>query len=197
MNKKFQNKYRIPSARHPYWDYSKNAAYFVTICTKNRNFYFGEIVNSRASGNRKIMELSKIGNIVGQEWLKTPEIRPDMNLELGPYVVMPNHFHGTIIIGPNQYNDPRRDAMHRVSSMKMTNENLEYKNKFGPQSKNLSSIIRGFKSAVTIQARKIQPDFAWQSRFHDHIIRNDASYKNIKTYIETNPLNWSEDKFIR
>ncbi|GEM_PF-2193885 len=67
------------------------------------------------------------------------------------------------------------------------------KNQFGPQSKNLASIIRGFKIEVTKNARLIHTDFAWQSRFHDHIIRNNAEYHRISTYIRNNPAHWQED----
>ena len=127
--------------------------------------------------------------------MKTFEMRMDMNLELGEFVVMPNHFHGIIGIGKNEYNTKRdtqrRDAMHCVSA---TNDS---KNKFGPQSKNLASIIRGFKTGVTINARLINPNFAWQSRYHDHIIRNDRSFHRISKYIIDNPLNWSDDQFHR
>jgi len=69
------------------------------------------------------------------------------------------------------------------------------KNQFGPQSKNLASIIRGFKIGVTKNARLINPDFAWQSRFYVHIIRNDESYHRITNYIKNNPKNWKEDKW--
>jgi len=109
---RFQDKYRIPSARLQNWDYGWNAIYFVTICTANRDDYFGEIKNGK-------MTLSEIGKIVEQEWIKTPVIRPDMNLELDAFVVMPNHFHAIIVIGENQYNvqpdADGRDAMHCVS----------------------------------------------------------------------------------
>lgn len=71
------------------------------------------------------------------------------------------------------------------------------KNKFGPQSQNLASIVRGFKIGVTKNARMIDPNFQWQARYHDHIIRNDASYQRIKNYIENNPANWSEDGFFK
>ncbi|WP_258098375.1 transposase [Marinoscillum pacificum] len=71
-------------------------------------------------------------------------------------------------------------------------------NQFGPQSKNLASIIRGIKSSVTTQVRKMESDafsgFAWQSRFHDHIIRDEASYQRISNYIIQNPMNWEKDK---
>lgn len=194
MNNRYQNKYRIASARHPAWDYGWNAAYFVTICTKDRVCWFGEIVQTQDPASLQEMRLSPIGEIVHSEWVKTPKIRPDMNLELGAFVVMPNHFHGIIIIGENEYNDPRRDAMHCVSTPPTTNPEKPT-NQFGPQSKNLASIIRGFKIGVTKHARQINPEFAWQPRYHDHIIRNEKSFHTISEYIVDNPLKWSEDKF--
>jgi len=221
MSDKFQNKYRIPSARLQNWDYGSNALYFVTICTKKRKYFFGDIENSK-------MILSAIGRNVEIEWLKTFEMRKDMNLEMGEYVVMPNHFHAIIIIGENEFNrkhnidavcgdgggggDGRggRDAMHRVSTIDTVDTidtiqpnkpnvkkpiDDDYKNKFGPQSKNLASIIRGFKSAVTTFARNNTIDFAWQPRFHDHIVRDNESFQRISEYIRNNPLNWRDDKF--
>ena len=116
MTNKFQNKYRIPSTRLQNWDYCWAGAYFITICTKNREHYFGEIENGE-------MRLSEIGHIAEQEWIKTFDMRPDMNIQMGEFVVMPNHFHAIIIIGENEYNqrdddgdDHRccRDAMHCV-----------------------------------------------------------------------------------
>ena len=70
-----------------------------------------------------------------------------------------------------------------------------YKNQFGPQTKNLASIVRGFKTGVTINARQIDPDFAWQTNYHDHIIRNEKSFQKISDYIIDNPLKWDEDTF--
>lgn len=192
---KFQNKYRISSTRLQNWDYRWAGAYFITICTQNREHFFGEIENGK-------MQLSEIGKIAEMEWLKTFELRPDMNLYQGEFVVMPNHFHAIIGIGENEFNTPsrigngnRRDAMHCVS----TNDNNTNKpqNQFGPQSKNLASIVRGFKSSVTVAARKINPDFQWQSRFHDHIIRNEESFQKITNYIICNPANWQDDKFYK
>ena len=197
MSESFQNKYRIPSARLQNWDYGSNAAYFVTICTAGREHYFGDVVDGE-------MVLSEIGENVKTEWLKTFQMRPDMNLQMNEYVVMPNHFHAIIIIGENEFNTKkwtergdrrgteRRDAMHCVSTT-----NNESKNKFGAQSKNLASIIRGFKIGVTKNARQINADFAWQSRFHEHIIRNDESFQKISEYIKNNPTNWSSDKFYQ
>lgn len=196
MADKFNNKYRIPSARLHSWDYSNSGLYFATICTKSHEHYFGEIIDGE-------MQLSEIGEIVESEWIKTFEMRPDMNLEMDEYVVMPNHFHAIIIIGENRYNThcgnakpynggmPCRDAMHCVS----TTTTQTKTNKFGPQSKNLSSVIRGFKIGVTTNARKIDPSFEWQPRFYDHIIRNSKSLENIQNYIFNNPLQWKDDEY--
>ena len=188
MPEKYKNKYRIKSARLPNWNYGNIGMYFITICTENRVHYFGEIRNGK-------MYLNEIGDIVTTEWLKTFEMRPDMNLQMGEYIIMPNHFHAIIIIGDNEYNvmtnTPRRDAIHYVSTTNTP------KNKFGPQSKKLASIVRGFKIGVTKNARLINSDFGWQSRFHDHIIRNDKSFQNISNYIINNPKNWNEDKFFK
>lgn len=82
--------------------------------------------------------------------------------------------------------------MHRVST---NNYDIDKpQNKYGPRSKNLASIIRGFKSAVTVKSCKIIFDFAWQPLFHDHIILDDNEYQLIKIYITENPLMWNEDK---
>ncbi len=217
MAAKFRNKYRIESARLRNWDYGSQASYFVTVCTQKRKHYFGKIINGE-------MILNRIGQILESEWYKTLEIRPDMNLELGAFVIMPNHFHAIIIIGNNEYNggirnlktgdigdgdidrvdidgvdiDRGRDAMHRVSTMPSSSPSTpppSSPSSFGPQSKNLASIMRGLKSAVKKQAIMIQADFAWQERFHDHIIRSTEAFERIQTYIENNPKNWKEDTF--
>ena len=233
MSQLFNNKYRIPSARLRNWNYANEAMYFVTICTKNRKNYFGEIVGTPCMASLQPTDLGKIAH---SEWYKSIELRSDMNLELGEFVVMPNHIHGIIIIGANQYNSKNRgamngdstknsdtDAMHGVSTKNPDTAarhggstknpdtaamrggsinraarlggSAEYKNQFAPQSKNLSSIIRGYKSAVTTFARKNGIDFDWQTRFHDHIIRSMPEYHRISNYIINNPTKWVEDKF--
>lgn len=79
--------------------------------------------------------------------------------------------------------------MHCVTTMAI--DNSESKNKFGPQSKNLASIIRGFKSAITTYSKiNGYPNFAWQPRFYEHIIRNQDSFDRIQKYIIDNPKNW-------
>ncbi|WP_159519417.1 hypothetical protein [Sunxiuqinia indica] len=73
---KFQHQYRIPSARLQNWDYSSNATYFVTICTGGRECYFGHVQDRE-------MVLSETGRLVNSEWLKTVDMRRDMNLTTG------------------------------------------------------------------------------------------------------------------
>lgn len=181
---KYQNKYRIASARAQWWDYGWNGAYFITICTKNRQHFFGEIEDG-------ISKLSPVGHFANSCWDEIPKHFPFV--KLGEFVVMPNHIHGIVVID-------KQDERHinvgtqNFASLQTTIQ-PKPKNQFGPQSKNLASIIRGFKIGVTKKGRLIHNDFAWQSRFHDHIIRNDAEYQHISDYIINNPTNWKDDKF--
>lgn len=193
MSSKYKNKYRIKSTRLQSWNYGWIGSYFVTICTKNREHHFGGILETQ---NIASLKLSDIGNIVKQEWLKTPEIRSDMNIKLDEFIIMPNHFHAIVFIGENEYNKfgytKCRDTMHCVSTTSTNINSIQ--NKFGPQCKNLASIIRGFKSVVTKQARMINREFAWQSRFYDRIIINEKEFYKIKQYIINNPNNWDNDR---
>ncbi len=92
MSKKLQNKYKIPPERLQRWNDDWNAAYLETICTIDRAHYFGEIVNDE-------IQLSETREVVYDEWLKTFDIRVDINLIMGEFIVMPNHCNGIIIIG--------------------------------------------------------------------------------------------------
>jgi putative transposase len=200
MPEKFQNKYRIPSTRLQTWDYSWNAHYFVTICTKDREHFFGEIINEE-------MQLSEIGKLANKFWLEIPEHFPFV--ELGNFVIMPNHLHGILIINKSKENDKSEILKPEYSkSDNVKSENVETRHclvstdsigqkRYQNQGKNtLSSIVGAFKSIVTKSARKIYPYFSWQSRFHDHIIRNDNSHNRISDYILNNPSKWAEDKFF-
>ena len=197
MSDKFKNKYRIPSARLRHWDYSTNAQYFVTICTAYKICWFGEIIN-------ETMELSEIGKIAQKCWNEIPFHFPFV--KLGAFVVKPNHVHGIIIIDKSEYKnvdvainvDVTVETQYFASlpspslipSISSTNGN-----KFGPQSQNLASIVRGFKIGVTKFAGINTMEFKWQSRYHDHIIRNEESFQRIEHYIINNPARWLDDVF--
>jgi REP element-mobilizing transposase RayT len=243
MAEKYKNKYRIPSARLRYWDYGANAAYFITICTKNKQIFFGSVSDNA-------MQLSKIGKIAEQCWQEIPDHFPFV--ELDAFVVMPNHVHGIIIINKpgdrlnvetqnlasgkrdvgnnvetqnlasgkrdvgnnaetqnlasgkrdvgnnaetqNLASD-KRDVGNNLETQNLASLQQQPRNKFGPQSQNLASIVRGNKTGVTKNARLINADFSWQERYYDHIIRNKKSWLKIAEYIRNNPLNWREDRY--
>lgn len=182
MPEKYKNKYTIKSARLAGYDYSKNGMYFVTICTKNREEYFGKIENEK-------MILSEIGKIIQEELLKTSNIRP--NIVLDECVIMPNHLHLIIEIvnSAASVETPRRG----VSTIGIKISHGGYNPNWKPNS--VGSIINQFKSICTKKIWKCgNPVFAWQSRFYDHIIRNEISLNKIREYIQTNPVGWERDR---
>lgn len=192
--KKYNDKYRIPTTRPSWKNYADRGSYFVTVNTKHRSHFFGSVQNG-------IVCLSDIGTIAYNEWLKTLSIRPDMNLTLHAHIVMPDHFHAVISIGANPYNqetdnildeNPSKDALPCFSPNYPPPTLSTTSGTFGPQRKNLSSIMRGYKTSVTIQARKINPDFGWQNRFYDIIIKDEKALGNTIDYIERNPMEWSK-----
>lgn len=149
------------------WNSYQNGCYFVTICTKDKIHYFGEIQNDK-------MKMSELGKVLETCILNTPTIRHDQYIELPIFTIMPNHLHFIIIL----------------------NSELEHhQHYFGSQSKNLSSIVRGIKSALTTYARHNNIPFDWQPRFYEHIIQSEKSFHQIYDYIENNVKKWSTDCF--
>ena len=201
---KFQNKYRIPSARWQTWDYGSNGAYFITICTQNRRHFFGEIINSNIP-NEYIMHLNDMGEIAEKYWVEIPQHFPFVSL--GNFVIMPNHMHGILIIDNPTIVQTRLIAS--LSDLQSPTPESTSENNSTPTTKtggitgdknpmfheNISRIIRWYKGRCSFEIRKTHSDFGWQSRFYDHIIRNSASYENIQNYISNNPQNWIKDKF--
>lgn len=178
---KFKNKHRVPSARLSSWNYAWAGAYFVTLCTKNRECHFGEVED-------EAMHLNAFGQRAAQCWNAIPEHFPFVTL--GAWVIMPNHVHGIIIINPavETQDVSGKKETQDVASLRAT------QNTFGPQSGNLASVVRGFKIGVTKSAKELNENFSWQPRFHDHIIRNHKSFNRIVEYIENNPKNWTQDE---
>lgn len=188
---KFNNKYRIPSARHPNWDYGNNGAYFITICVQNREYVFGDCIDGK-------MKLSTIGAIVQGFWYEIP--RHFDFVELGEFIVMPNHIHGVLILDKNieigQSNVETGQCP--VSTMPADDDKTIGQKRFRNQGKNtVSSIIGSFKSICTKHIRQTFPeiDFKWQERFWDNIIRDGTAFENITNYIINNPKNWEYDRF--
>lgn len=211
---KFRNKYRIGSHRKPYWDYSADALYFLTIVTQGRECILGDIVNAE-------MTLSEMGKIVDDEFLKSFEIRDE--LFLCEYVIMPNHLHTIVEIQkPNVVEPHVLDSVEphgRAVHQKSTDPNHPSENSKNSDindmrikrnmpirlPKSISSFMAGFKSAVNTQIDNFIDDHNlqipkynrnnhfFQPNYHDHIIRNDSEYQRIKNYIIQNPKKWCDD----
>jgi len=237
MDDQFKHKYRVSSARMPCWDYGSHGLYYITICTKDRINYFGEIVSgydaetqgletqNLASLRKKIsghtvetqdvasppetiqehtvetqdfaspretiqghdaetqdsetqnletqhlasLRKTVIGEIAYNNWLDIPNHFPF--IELDEFVVMPNHMHGILFIN-------RPDKIDWQA------------NKFGSQSRNLASVIRGYKSSVKTYATINTTEFHWQPRYYDRVIRDEKEYLNVREYIINNPAQW-------
>ena len=188
--------YNLPQRKSPRatWHDYNGGRYFVTFCTKNHDLYFGDVVDGK-------MELSEIGQWTAKQIEQTAIIRQN-DVEIPMFVVMPNHVHLIVV-----YNRvvPCRDASNasesNVSADNMPdNVSADARGaslRFGPQSGNLASVVRGIKSAVTKYAIEHNIPFAWQPRYHDHIIRNQLEMNRIADYIQNNPMKWELDRFYK
>jgi len=159
------------SIRLKEYDYSFPGWYYVTICTKNFNSWFGRVKNG-------IVEYNQLGEIAKNYFAEIPE--HFKNTEIDEFIIMPNHAHGIIIIN-NTVGTRDRVTLRR----------------FGNTEKDsLSMIINQYKGSVTRFARKNgYKDFFWQTRFYEHVIRNDNDLHRIRTYIKNNPLKWEIDEY--
>jgi len=188
------------------YDYSGEGLYFITICCHNKVCLFGHVVNGT-------MVLNEYGQIAFSEWMKTPEIRP--NVELDEFIVMPNHIHVIIRItrrgelhSPNiesnssDFGVDSRGVLNTPDFMGECNSPQPYSpQRYSPQlqgpSQTIGAIVRGYKSAVTKQLNQLGIGRkVWQRDYYEHIIRNEQSYYNISKYIVNNPAKWWEDKFF-
>jgi putative transposase len=178
MDDKFQNKYRISPARLQTWDYASEGSYFITICTKERIHFFGEIENQK-------MNLSQVGVIADLMWYEIKN--HTKNVELGEFIVMPNHIHGILILNDTHVSQQQQPTNQTIGQQRFQNQG----------NNTISSIIGSYKSAVTKHAHRLGFEFAWQPSFHDHIIRDTPSFENIQNYIANNPMKWENDKFYK
>jgi putative transposase len=162
------------------YDYAATGAYFITICAHNRECLFGEIVDGE-------MLPGEYGRVVMSEWMKTSEIRKEV--ELGEFVVMPNHFHAILMV-----DCCRGPARH----WKGTARRAPTVEEFGkPINGSLPTIIRSFKSSVTKCINEIRnsPGLpVWQRNYYEHVIRDEVDYNRIAEYVTINPQRWLEDK---
>jgi len=165
------------------YDYSQNGAYFVTIVAWRRECLFGEIVNKEAL-------LSKFGMVAQQQWEKLPKRFP--NIELGTYMIMPNHMHGIIIITDGKGTAETSNNLDGESSRRAPTREQFQK----PVKGSVPTIIRSYKSSVSYRINLMRGSDGvpvWQRNYYEHIIRNDKDLQNKTDYINANPLLWDED----
>ena len=171
--RQFEDTYRVDTFRLRNWDYGSNGLYFITICTKNRipNFV-NPVVESHdcatldcANHDCATLVYTEIGKIANQFWLEIPNHFPFV--EIDEFVIMHDHMHGILFINKPGY--------------------LGWKpNAFGPQSKNLGSIIRAYKNSVKRYANQNNIEFEWHSLYHEKVIHSERALHNIRNYIRNN-----------
>lgn len=163
---KFEQKYRLESARLSNWDYGSNGAYFITICTKDREYYLGSIENGKPF-------YSEIGKIAYQFWIDIPQHFPFVIVD--EFIIMPNHIHGILFFDRPYYQEWKP-------------------NRFAPQSQNFASVIRGYKAGVKKYATIHNIEFAWQPRYYDRVVRNEDEWNRIRQYIFDNQFQWEQNR---
>jgi REP element-mobilizing transposase RayT len=200
-------KHHRRSIRLKGYDYTRECAYYFTICCHQRRCLLGEIKDG-------VMHLNLVGATVKAVWDSLPRHFP--LIELDAFVVMPNHVHGIIVItnsagncNPNRdsnlnlncrgeafvpgYNDtPRQFSSTNASPFPGCNDTSPPR---GTQSGSIGAILQNFKSVATRRVNRITRNSGtlWQRNYHEEIIRNEKAYENIRRYIVENPLSWDED----
>ena len=177
--------YHRRSIRLKNYDYNQSGAYFITICVQNRECLFGDIHN----GN---IQLNSFGNIVNQLWGQLSVHFP--NVEIDAAVIMPNHFHGIIVIT----NSRGLVSKPLVSKPLVSKPSINYETQAFYQLKTqLGEIIAYFKYQTTKlinQQRDLQGTKIWQRNYYEHIIRNQKSLEFLREYILNNSLQWEIDQ---
>jgi REP element-mobilizing transposase RayT len=155
------------------YDYSSAGYYFVTIVSYKRKSIFGEIIDGQNN-------LNSLGMIIEKTWQEIPEHFP--YVEVDSHIVMPNHFHGIVII--NGVGVQHVVGAQHAEPLRVI------------KTQPLGLIVRSFKSAVTKRVHDLGlliGEKIWQRNYYEHIIRNEDDYHQITDYIETNPINWEYD----
>jgi len=183
---KFNYRFNPKSNRLENYNYSENWWYFITICTKDRQKYFGEIIDGE-------MILNEYWRIVEKYYYEIPDHFDYVIID--EIVIMPNHIHFVIFINKD-VGIINRDVA--VLHLYNDDNNLEkeYFSKISPKKWSIWTIIRSFKSICTKEINKIQNNifFAWQKNYYDRIIRNEDELNRIRKYIFENPLKWELEK---
>jgi REP element-mobilizing transposase RayT len=192
------------------YDYRGAGAYFVTLCSFQRECLFGQVADGE-------MVVNGFGEIVREQWLSTAALRP--YVELDTFVVMPNHFHAMLLfsasnnIGSNAglKNVGAKQALSASPGFTAAAGNEtgnpdkgEAGESFasplrpqGTQRGSLGAIVQNFKSVSTrkINALRDNPGYpVWQRNYYDRVIRTEKELANIRQYILDNPAKWDLDE---
>ena len=174
------------------YDYTSPGAYFLTLCTHQRQCLFGGIVDG-------VMHLNAWGQIVERDWLAIPN--HNSHVELDEFVVMPNHFHGILIIGCRGEAFASRSWMFpedfganasplRMDGMDGSEPGRGDGRPNGTQPGSIGAIVQTFKSQTTRKINRINQSKGrtlWQRNYYGHIVRNENALHRIRTYIQMNP----------
>ena len=180
-------KHHRRSIRLKGYDYSQAGYYFVTICCYQKQCLFGEIVDG-------VMRLNQYGEIVAETYQWLSQRYPYLILE--EWIIMPNHFHGIMVLTDK----PRRGGSRTAPTLNRNDVVLTDKNlPINPElkQKSLGRLIGVFKTISTKQINLIRNALGtpvWQRNYYEHIIRNEQSLNKIREYIINNPLSWQNDQ---
>lgn len=161
------------------YDYSRAGAYFITICTRERECLFGNVVDGQ-------MQLNEAGQIIQSVWDDLPQFYE--GIELDAFVIMPNHVHGAIIIRTGV------GAIHELPLRSKASASAHIADR---RRMLLSKIVGRLKmiSAKQINALRQTPGSAfWQRNYYEHIVRDEESLNRIRQYIVDNPAQWDFDR---
>ena len=172
------------------YDYSQAGAYFVTVCTQNRECLFGEIVNGE-------MLLNDAGKTIQSVWDEIPAHYPGIDIDAS--IVMPNHIHGiVVIVGAAPCGRPRPAPCGRPGLAHSQDGQAR-----GPAPTGLSlpDVVHRFKTMTTKRYAdgvkrngwSMFPGKLWQRNYWEHIVRNEPELNRIREYIHTNPAQWELD----
>ena len=191
--KYYPAKHHRRSIRLKNYDYSQAGYYFVTICCYQRQCLFGDIVNS-------LMQLNQYGEIVEQTYQWLSQRYPYLILD--EWIIMPNHFHGIIVITNTSCRGRSRTTPTAKNVPTLTRNDVILTDKNLPinpelKRKPLGRLIGTFKTVSTKNINLIRNTTGtpvWQRNYYEHIIRNETALNKIREYIINNPLSWEDDQ---
>ena len=191
------------SIRLPGYDYTQPGAYYLTILTHKKEHLFGKVVDG-------IVQLSPVGEIVHEEWLKIPT--NFSNVVLDAFVIMPNHMHGILVITDGEMRSGKGKAFSpdfaksgenalplrletATSPSHTQSESLTTPPRLGSQPGSLPAIVQNFKSVSSRKINKLLKSpgsTIWHRNYYEHVIRDEVDFDRIVAYIEQNPQKWEE-----